>query len=551
MAEKIAGVYIDIDARFAKLESSLAKAQRELAEFQSKAKKAANDTEGSMDKIGKSMKKVGVDTRMLGYQISDVGTQLASGTSPFLILAQQGPQMAMAMERAKGALGTFASFMTGPWGAALTLGAVLAGPYIAQLFGIGDEADKAKGKVNTLTNSILQLQQQMGRTTQAQFVQAQGDLNIARLRLEALQAQPGINRAGRKSDWNLEQQKELKKFISSAEVTLPATAMAMKNQARYDASIEASKESARASREAASAAKAAAEEAARLTASYTATLGAMQQQVQLEQMRRNGREYEAAMLDARWDIERRFPELDRGRLDTLIEQNQALARQKVYAEDIASIIARAPTMENAFQDFNDRMAASEQPTLIKAMKEMGILLPQIERDIGKSTKTIGQSWEDMSHQILNSMNDVVSGIRGGGFLQTLQGALDIFMQLASLGVFGSSVQGTVNAGVKGARASGGPVTGGGTYLVGEKGPELFTPGASGFITPNNRLMAANDHVTSAGGGGIVQIVPSPYFDAVVDQRAGNVAAPMAVRAGVAGADMAQRNISRQRRNRIP
>lgn len=45
---------------------------------------------------------------------------------------------------------------------------------------------------------------------------------------------------------------------------------------------------------------------------------------------------------------------------------------------------------------------------------------------------------------------------------------------------------------RGARAAGGPVTGGGTYLVGERGPELFTPGTSGSITPNNAL----------GGGGI-------------------------------------------------
>jgi hypothetical protein len=37
------------------------------------------------------------------------------------------------------------------------------------------------------------------------------------------------------------------------------------------------------------------------------------------------------------------------------------------------------------------------------------------------------------------------------------------------------------------RASGGPVTGGTPYLVGEKGPELFMPASSGSIVPNNRL----------------------------------------------------------------
>ena len=43
------------------------------------------------------------------------------------------------------------------------------------------------------------------------------------------------------------------------------------------------------------------------------------------------------------------------------------------------------------------------------------------------------------------------------------------------------------------RASGGPVTGGTPYLVGEKGPELFMPASSGSIVPNNRL-------SSSGGG---------------------------------------------------
>ncbi|MBU6299790.1 MAG: phage tail tape measure protein [Alphaproteobacteria bacterium] len=36
----------------------------------------------------------------------------------------------------------------------------------------------------------------------------------------------------------------------------------------------------------------------------------------------------------------------------------------------------------------------------------------------------------------------------------------------------------------GARASGGPVEAGAAYLVGEQGPELFVPNASGAIAPN-------------------------------------------------------------------
>ena len=40
------------------------------------------------------------------------------------------------------------------------------------------------------------------------------------------------------------------------------------------------------------------------------------------------------------------------------------------------------------------------------------------------------------------------------------------------------------------RASGGPVNAGQTYMVGERGPELFTPGNSGMIIPNHKLAGA-------------------------------------------------------------
>jgi ribosomal protein L22 len=42
------------------------------------------------------------------------------------------------------------------------------------------------------------------------------------------------------------------------------------------------------------------------------------------------------------------------------------------------------------------------------------------------------------------------------------------------------------------KAMGGPVAGGQSYIVGEKGPEIFTPGQSGHITPNNQLGAGTN-----------------------------------------------------------
>ena len=57
-------------------------------------------------------------------------------------------------------------------------------------------------------------------------------------------------------------------------------------------------------------------------------------------------------------------------------------------------------------------------------------------------------------------------------------------------------------GADGARAKGGPVRGGGSYLVGERGPELFIPDQSGRIVPN----------AAGGGGGDVVVQSIVYLD---------------------------------------
>lgn len=51
-----------------------------------------------------------------------------------------------------------------------------------------------------------------------------------------------------------------------------------------------------------------------------------------------------------------------------------------------------------------------------------------------------------------------------------------------------------------ARAMGGPVSAGGTYLVGERGPELFTPSSAGSITPNSALSGGNTYNITVQAG---------------------------------------------------
>jgi hypothetical protein len=57
---------------------------------------------------------------------------------------------------------------------------------------------------------------------------------------------------------------------------------------------------------------------------------------------------------------------------------------------------------------------------------------------------------------------------------------------------------------RGGRASGGPVTAGGTYLVGERGPELLTIGSSsGYVTPNGAGSTVTINVNGADPNAVV------------------------------------------------
>jgi hypothetical protein len=84
--------------------------------------------------------------------------------------------------------------------------------------------------------------------------------------------------------------------------------------------------------------------------------------------------------------------------------------------------------------------------------------------------------------------------------------LDIGVNLALFGVptgFGKKDSGGLLSSIFG-RANGGAVGAGRPYLVGERGPELFVPGAQGNIVPNNAMGGANVTVNVDASGSSVE-----------------------------------------------
>ena len=125
----------------------------------------------------------------------------------------------------------------------------------------------------------------------------------------------------------------------------------------------------------------------------------------------------------------------------------------------------------------------------EAAKTAAQQLKDVYTDIGMSIKS----------GIVDAIQSAVDGTKtlgeaAGGVLKNIANRLlDVAINMALFGAMsGTGTGGGLLGGLFKPRANGGPVTGGSTYLVGERGPELFVPGRSGSIVPNNQLAGGGD-----------------------------------------------------------
>jgi hypothetical protein len=79
-----------------------------------------------------------------------------------------------------------------------------------------------------------------------------------------------------------------------------------------------------------------------------------------------------------------------------------------------------------------------------------------------------------------------------------------FIQLIKDNPVVAGIGGLIDKVFGGFKAMGGPVTSGTSYIVGEQGPELFTPGRNGSITPNYAL--------GGGRGSVINLTVNGAID---------------------------------------
>ena len=229
---------------------------------------------------------------------------------------------------------------------------------------------------------------------------------------------------------------------------------------------------------------------------------------------------------------------------------RAIARTSTAVEELGATIDRVGPKLSFLDEFNQgganaRLAAiggrpiDEIEELQRAAERYVGTLEDAKSQTETQTVQIADNFRDMSQRIVGSLQNLTNSIRSGGFLDILGSVLNLFVQLGSTGLFGSGLANTINSPIAGARANGGPVMGGKTYLVGERGPELFTAPGTGRIISNDNMPGRETRIS---------VEASPYFDVRVDgrvvQAAPAIANAGAMQAQAMGARSARRTVRR-------
>jgi hypothetical protein len=156
------------------------------------------------------------------------------------------------------------------------------------------------------------------------------------------------------------------------------------------------------------------------------------------------------------------------------------ATASLMTEGVAGLVAGTTTAQQVFADFLNNIGQA----LMKAAQQM------------------------IAQYLAIAAAKALAGLFGGGS----SGGLPSFGDDGGFGSFEGGAFGTASGGLGGGdftsflpgksfyKAAGGPVSSNSTYMVGEKGPELFVPSAAGTIIPAGPTAGIREAMASGNGG---------------------------------------------------
>lgn len=188
--------------------------------------------------------------------------------------------------------------------------------------------------------------------------------------------------------------------------------------------------------------------------------------------------------------------------DTLVPAFQAMwefiskyllpTLQSVLVPVVKALFAAFSQVANTIKDNEDKLKPLF--TLFKGVAAFSrdVLAPVLGTVLATALKAVGT---------------VLSGLISGfsslvGFINSVVSGIQNIINLVKNNPIVKGISGVIDSVFGGGRAAGGPVTAGTTYLVGEKGPELFKPTTSGTIVPNNAMGGSGTTINLTVNGAI-------------------------------------------------
>ena len=177
-------------------------------------------------------------------------------------------------------------------------------------------------------------------------------------------------------------------------------------------------------------------------------------------------------------------------LKNVKEENLFLQQSMLMGSEQAQIEAKIRDLKEQRKLIGEKLSDDDEKALRDQLK--------LNNALTKANELYTQIGATIETGIVDAIEGAIQGTKTLGEVAT-----SVFNQISrTLLQFGvNSLLGSIPGIGSLFKAEGGPVKKGGSYIVGERGPELFTPGSSGMITPNHQLGGATTVVVNVDASG--------------------------------------------------
>lgn len=188
---------------------------------------------------------------------------------------------------------------------------------------------------------------------------------------------------------------------------------------------------------------------------------------------------EKAAADAAKDLAKWNDDFNKAQSDLTDDAHDEIARV------VGDTLETQQTFLGSSKQVFDEYLKGLQPVAKESFEQMSAYAADFARSIDGNIKqallNMEGGFKGFAKSAIDSLRDVLAEIMSVKLRMAVFGNVD-----SSGNLSGGLLSGALNSlfSFGGARAAGGPVDGGKSYLVGERGPELFTPARSGVITPS-------------------------------------------------------------------